>query len=168
MYALTCARSCLRRGEADASTTLLPRIMFRAGRSKGFGSLGFGGSGGPLDEAAGCGASSYAGGGSKGAFSSAMMLVKSDEGYCGCKRRQMESTSPHEPTRHALNCPIRGLLRPIFSLKLLCCTCTLHVHVFILRNIYASATLGDRTPPHTASIWASRVRPRLFHHHAPP
>lgn len=52
----TCARSCLRRGEADASTTLLPRTMFKAGRSRGRGIRGR--AGGPLLFGEGCDASS--------------------------------------------------------------------------------------------------------------
>ena len=34
---LTCASSCFLRGDADASTTLRPLIMFNAGRSSGKG-----------------------------------------------------------------------------------------------------------------------------------
>lgn len=45
---LTCARSCLRRGDADARITRFPLIEFNAGRSRGNGSLGRGGPGGPL------------------------------------------------------------------------------------------------------------------------
>lgn len=37
---LTCARSCLRRGEADARMTRFPRIMLSAGRFNGRGARG--------------------------------------------------------------------------------------------------------------------------------
>lgn len=62
-----CARSCLRRGEADARITRRPRSAFNAGIFRGRGARG---RGGPLGEVAvageGCDANSYDGGGSVG------------------------------------------------------------------------------------------------------
>lgn len=67
---LTCASNCLLRGDAEASITLLPLTMFSAGRSKGNGNLG---RGAPLLAGDGCDAL-YDGGGSKGAFSSDIVV----------------------------------------------------------------------------------------------
>jgi hypothetical protein len=74
---LTCARSCLLLGEAEARMTRLPRIMFRAGRSRGKGGRGPLGAVAfaPLDfSVMGSGLSVY-GGGLRGAFSSDMVDV---------------------------------------------------------------------------------------------
>ena len=74
---LTCASSCLLLGEAEARITRLPRIMFRAGRSRGNGGRGPRGAAvfAPLGfSVMGSGLSVY-GGGLRGAFSSDMMDV---------------------------------------------------------------------------------------------
>ena len=73
---LTCASNCLLLGEADARITRLPRIMFKAGRSRGNGGRGpRGGPPAPLGFSdMGMGLSVY-GGGSMGAFSSDMIAV---------------------------------------------------------------------------------------------
>ena len=42
MFSLTCASSCLRRGDAEANMTRFPLIMFNAGKSRGSGNLGRG------------------------------------------------------------------------------------------------------------------------------
>ena len=72
---LTCASSCLLLGEAEARMTRLPRIMFRAGRSRGNGGRGPRGAApfAPLGfSVMGSGLSVY-GGGLRGAFSSDMV-----------------------------------------------------------------------------------------------
>lgn len=63
---VTWARSCFRRGEAEARITRLPRRLFRAGRLRGRGARRTGLAGAPagLGE---CAAVSYDGGGSVGA-----------------------------------------------------------------------------------------------------
>jgi hypothetical protein len=63
---ITWARSCFRRGEADARITLLPRRLFRAGRLRGRGARGMGLAGAPAGFGE-CAAVSYDGGGSVGA-----------------------------------------------------------------------------------------------------
>lgn len=72
-HGLTWARSCFRRGEAEARITRLPRSMFSAGRSRGRGSRGRGGAW--LLCCRGCEASLYEGGGSRGTFSLAMLAA---------------------------------------------------------------------------------------------
>ena len=62
----TWARSCLRRGEADARITRLPRRLFRAGRLRGRGARSTGLAGAPAWFGE-CAAVSYDGGGSVGA-----------------------------------------------------------------------------------------------------
>jgi hypothetical protein len=72
---LTCASSCLLLGDAEARITRLPRIMFRAGRSRGKGGRGPRGAApfAPLGfSVMGSGLSVY-GGGLRGAFSSDMV-----------------------------------------------------------------------------------------------
>lgn len=73
---LTCASNCLLLGEADARITRLPRIMFKAGRSRGNGGRGPRGCPPvPLDfSGMGTGLSVY-GGGSMGTFSSDMSAM---------------------------------------------------------------------------------------------
>ena len=74
---LTCASSCLLLGDAEARITRLPRIMFRAGRSRGKGGRGPRGAApfAPLGfSVMGSGLSVY-GGGLRGAFSSDIVDV---------------------------------------------------------------------------------------------
>lgn len=75
LSSLTCASNCLLLGDAEARITRLPRIMFRAGRSRGKGGRGppRGGAFAPLAfSVMGSGLSVY-GGGLRGAFSSDMV-----------------------------------------------------------------------------------------------
>lgn len=76
---LTCDSSCRRLGDAEASITLRPRSMFKAGRSRGSGGRGpFVGRGGAavlLRSGACSTADSYAGGSSSGILTSDIFVV---------------------------------------------------------------------------------------------